>query len=339
MMFHSYQLLFLMILFLSILFQISSSSWFSIWMSMEMNLMTFIPFLSSSENQLYNEGSMKYFIIQAFGSVMLLIGWMISSFMIFSSFYFKSMSYVMLLLALFLKMGAAPFHFWFPSLVNNLSWFSLFMLMTWQKLSPLIMLMYINQWMILISLSSGVSALIGGIGGLNQISLRKIFAYSSIGHIGWLMMCMILSEIIFMFYISFYFFMMMLFCLIFYMNFISTLVQFFCYKSFFLEKIIIMISLFSLGGLPPLSGFFPKWMLLNELLLMKMWMLSLILLLSSLMNLYYYTRIGYSLMMFSSMIFNLFLFKPKFLNKVLIYFVLYLMLISMIYIPMGMWLM
>nr|AEK48360.1 NADH dehydrogenase subunit 2 [Peripatoides sympatrica] len=336
-MFHSYQKLFFLILLMSIIFQMSSLSWFSIWMMMEMNMMSFIPFLTFSDNQLYNEGSMKYFIVQSFGSVMLLMGWMISTFTFFTNFYFENIYYMMLYMALILKMGASPFHFWFPSLMNNLNWFCSFLLMTWQKLGPLMMLSYVNQLMIMLFMSSGLSALVGGIGGFNQTNLRMIFAYSSINHLGWLMICLILTETIFIFYVSFYFFMMILFCLIFHLNMLSSLIQLYCFKSLFMEKYIIMINLLSLGGLPPFSGFFLKWVVLNELLMEKMWMMSLILLVSSLMNLYYYIRISYSYMMFSSMNMNLINFNLNNFNKFFISIILLIKMIGIILIPLGMW--
>nr|YP_003734715.1 NADH dehydrogenase subunit 2 [Opisthopatus cinctipes]ADE05864.1 NADH dehydrogenase subunit 2 [Opisthopatus cinctipes] len=331
-------MLFYLILFMSIMFQISSTTWFSLWVAMEMNLLSFIPLLSNPKNMLFNEGPMKYFLIQAFGSVILLMGWLMNSYSYLNNMYLFSMSNVIFYISLMLKLGAAPFHFWFPSLMENMSWLNSFLLMTWQKLGPLILLTYISKLLFFLMMSSFFSSLVGGLGGLNQVSMRKIFAYSSIGHISWLLMSLMLNELNFILYYLFYFFMMFLFSLIFYLNLISSLMQLLFYKeSFYMEKFFIMLSFLSLGGMPPLSGFFVKWMILNSLLIMNIWFISFVMLFSTLINLYYYIRIFYSTMMLSNFSPMMISFKFSFKYLYLIKLIILMMMFSVLFIPIGIW--
>lgn len=85
-----------------------------------------------------------------------------------------------------LKIGAAPLHFWFPSVIRGLSWGRCIVLLRIQKIAPLGLLSYIVRevdisGLIIVRVIAG--AIVGSVGGLNQVFLRKIIAYSSINHI------------------------------------------------------------------------------------------------------------------------------------------------------------
>lgn len=66
------------------------------------------------------------------------------------------------------------------------------MLATWQKVAPLLLITSLIEIsalysiVLLISLIAGTSSLVGGIGGINQTQIRAILAYSSVGHLGWI---------------------------------------------------------------------------------------------------------------------------------------------------------
>nr|YP_001974532.1 NADH dehydrogenase subunit 2 [Metaperipatus inae]ABQ95563.1 NADH dehydrogenase subunit 2 [Metaperipatus inae] len=331
-------MLFLSIIFLTVIFQISSLSWFSIWIAMELNLLSFIPLLSTPYNILYNEGSMKYFLIQVFGSIILLMGWLSGSLMFFNVMYGDEFSNLLFYVSLILKMGAAPFHFWFPLVLESLSWMNSFLMMTWQKLGPLMLLSFINKLMFLLMMSSIFSSLIGGFGGFNQVSFKKIFAYSSIGHLGWMLISLIMVESYFIMYYMFYILMVFMLCMVLFLKNLSSLNQFlFLSESFFLEKLFFLFSLLSLGGLPPFSGFFVKWMILNSILILKLKFLGLILIMSTLVSLFYYLRISYSVLLKFNLSLSFIMQNMKINNYFLMKIIILIMMVSLIMIPLMIW--
>jgi NADH-ubiquinone oxidoreductase chain 2 len=97
---------------------------------------------------------------------------------------------------LLLKVGAAPFHFWFPGVAEGLSWDNLVVLITWQKAAPFILINYTVGTSFLITTSIILSSLVGAVGGFNQVSLRKIIAFSSINHIAWMLGAFLVSEVL-----------------------------------------------------------------------------------------------------------------------------------------------
>jgi NADH-ubiquinone oxidoreductase chain 2 len=73
-------------------------------MGLELNLLSFIPLISSKNNQYSSEAALKYFLIQALGSSIIIIS---ASFIMSSS----ELATTLFTVALLLKAGAAPFHF------------------------------------------------------------------------------------------------------------------------------------------------------------------------------------------------------------------------------------
>lgn len=188
----------------------------------------------------------------------------------------------------------APFHFWFPIVIEGLNWINNLILITWQKIAPLILLTYcVNFYFFLFSLI--ISIIIGRINGLNQTSLRKLIAYSSINHLGWMTAGIINNQNIWFSYLIFYCFLSISVVFIF-NNFkifnINQIFSFFNIKN--LIKTIIFLPLLSLGGLPPFLGFFPKWIIIEYLININFYFTLLLIIYFTLITLYFYIRISYS---------------------------------------------
>lgn len=132
-------------------------------------------------------------------------------------------------------------------------------LITWQKIAPLILLSYTLKLDIFIASIIVLSVLIGSLGGLNQTSLRKIIAYSSINHLGWLIAAITIRERLWGLYFRVYTFLStaIIYILnsfklfhvnqVFSLNYVSPVKKFAVFTTFL-----------SLGGLPPFLGFLPK---------------------------------------------------------------------------------
>lgn len=205
---------------------------------------------------LSTESSLKYFLVQCFASRILLLRIIL--------FLYYDISYINLIfnLSLLLKMGAAPLHFWLPSVSEGLDWYNLFILLTWQKIAPfLTIFLNINNYLLTIFVI--LTSIIGAIGGLNQTSLRKIITYSSINHLGWIIYAIINNKILWFTYFRIYSFILFLNSMIFYLIksfYLNQLI--FSFKNFII-KFLIFTNFLSMGGLPPFLGFLPKWLILE----------------------------------------------------------------------------
>lgn len=260
--------------------------------------MSFIPLIRDN-NLISTEASLKYFLTQALASSILLFSFIV---IIISKnyeiYYFLiidiNFPIIIILSSLLLKTGAAPFHFWFPNIIEGLSWINCFILITWQKIAPFILISYlINE--IIITICAILSVIFGALGGLNQSLLRKLIAYSSINHLGWIIRSLILNEVMWILYFLFYSFLTL-----------NMIYLFNSWKIFHINKIFsiftqskplkfsIIFNLLSLGGLPPFLGFIPKWLIINQLTINNNLLLTFILIAFTLITLYFYLRICYS---------------------------------------------
>nr|YP_010155419.1 NADH dehydrogenase subunit 2 [Dicraeus orientalis]QQX44912.1 NADH dehydrogenase subunit 2 [Dicraeus orientalis] len=286
-------------LIFSTIITISSNSWLSAWMGLEINLLSFIP-LMSDNNLMSTEASLKYFLTQALASSVLLFSFILmmisKNYEIYNFIDNNNLNFTnfMIFSSLLLKTGAAPFHFWFPNIIEGLSWMNCFILMTWQKIAPFMLMSYlISNFLSMIC--SILSVMFGAIGGLNQSLLRKLMAYSSINHLGWMISSLMLNQNMWLLYFLFYSFLTfnMVFMLnlwkIFHIN--KMFSMFFSSKSL---KFVMMFNLLSLGGLPPFLGFIPKWLIINQLTMNSQLLLTFILIVFTLITLYFYLRICYS---------------------------------------------
>nr|QHI41715.1 NADH dehydrogenase subunit 2 [Eudemis lucina] len=293
---NSNKMFFMFILFFSTLISISSNSWFGCWIGLEINLLSFIPLISNSKNLFASEASLKYFLIQSIASINLLF--IVLMKMLFMKLEMNNVISMLMNSTLLMKMGSAPFHFWFPNIMEGLSWMNCFILMTWQKISPMILLSYyfFDKFLMLILM---INVIIGAIGGLNQTSLRKLLAFSSINNLGWMISSIMISENLWMFYFMFYSFLNMIMCLMFFTFNVYFINQLFIVNLNIMIKMSLMINFLSLGGLPPFIGFFPKWMVINFLMKNNFFILTFIFIMMSLIMLLYYIRIVYSSLMFN----------------------------------------
>lgn len=273
-----------------------------IWIGLEINLLSFIPIIVNKNNLNNSEATLNYFLIQVFASIIILFSIIIKIlfinlifFLNYLNFFYYILPTKIIILTLILKLGSAPFHFWFPNVIENINWSNGIILITWQKLTPILILSYfinINKIFIIFII---ISTLIGAIGGLNQTSLRKLLAFSSINHIGWILTAIIFNETLWLIYFIIYTFLN--FCIIFLLNifqifYLNQIYSLFI-NSFFL-KFSLLISLLSLGGLPPFLGFIPKWLIIQSLIIIKINLINLFLICIRLITLFYYIKIRIS---------------------------------------------
>nr|YP_010373903.1 NADH dehydrogenase subunit 2 [Coomaniella copipes]UPI13471.1 NADH dehydrogenase subunit 2 [Coomaniella copipes] len=316
-----YKILFILSTLLGTMISISATSWMGMWLGLEINLLSIIPLMNNNKNLFSTEASLKYFITQAVASAILLF----SIILIMSKVniqYEKNLEYPLLLMlnsSLLTKMGAAPFHFWFPEVIEGLSWFNSFILLTWQKIAPMALLMYNMSLKNFLSFIIIFCMLIGGIVGLNQTSLRKILAYSSINHIGWMISSMIFFQNIWIYYFLIYSLITVNIILIFGLLNVFYIKQLFSsLNSNKTVKLFFILNFLSLGGLPPFLGFLPKWMTIQALVESNLITLALIMIIFTLITLFFYIRVTFTSLLLSTTETSLLSENSNFFNKIII---------------------
>nr|YP_009466888.1 NADH dehydrogenase subunit 2 [Diaemus youngi]AOS49682.1 NADH dehydrogenase subunit 2 [Diaemus youngi] len=278
----------------------TSSHWLMVWMGFEMNMLAIIPMLTKTHHPRSTEAATKYFFIQATASMLLLMA--VTTNFLYSNHWTitnmtNSLASIILTLALAMKLGLSPFHFWVPEVVQGTPLLSGLILLTWQKLAPLSILhdLYTSINPNLLLTLSIASILTGGWGGLNQTQLRKIMAYSSIAHMGW--MTSILTYNPSMTTLNLLIYIMLTLTMFLFLNFTmstTTLSLSHTWNNTPLIATATLTTLLSLGGLPPLTGFMPKWMIIQELTKNNSIILPTLMAMTALLNLYFYMRLTYT---------------------------------------------
>nr|WEM28190.1 NADH dehydrogenase subunit 2 [Canis lupus familiaris] len=277
-----------------------SSHWLLIWIGFEMNMLAIIPILMKKYNPRAMEASTKYFLTQATASMLLMMGVTIN--LLYSGQWVISkisnpIASIMMTTALTMKLGLSPFHFWVPEVTQGITLMSGMILLTWQKIAPMSILYQISPSINtnLLMLMALTSVLVGGWGGLNQTQLRKIMAYSSIAHMGWMAAIITYNPTMMVLNLTLYILMTLSTFMLFMLDSSTTTLSLsHMWNKFPLITSMILILMLSLGGLPPLSGFIPKWMIIQELTKNNMIIIPTLMAITALLNLYFYLRLTYS---------------------------------------------
>nr|WPW59762.1 ND2 [Riopa goaensis] len=278
----------------------SSSHWLFAWMGLELNTLAIIPIIAKQHHPRATEAATKYFLTQAAASATLLFAstmnaWSYGTWDITQLT--NEQACILLTLALSMKLGLAPLHFWLPEVLQGTSLSTALLITTWQKLAP-ISLLYLTHNTInpLVLLTTGLlSTVVGGWGGLNQTQTRKIMAFSSIAHLGWMAAITTINPNIMLLNLTLYITMTTTTFLTLIFTMSKTI------KDMTLSWVIsppltalMLTLLMSLGGLPPLTGFVPKWLILQELTTNNLSLTATILALSALLSLFFYLRLSYT---------------------------------------------
>nr|YP_009479388.1 NADH dehydrogenase subunit 2 [Salvelinus malma]AVV65833.1 NADH dehydrogenase subunit 2 [Salvelinus malma] len=279
----------------------ASSHWLLAWMGLEINTLAIIPIMAQQHHPRAIEATTKYFLTQATAAAMILFAsttnaWLVGEWEIHQLSHPLATTTAMLALAL--KLGLAPVHFWLPEVLQGLELTTGLILSTWQKLAPFALMVQVAPAIdssLLIALGL-LSILVGGWGGLNQTQLRKILAYSSIAHLGWMVLILQFAPSLTLLSLLLYIIMTSSAFLALKTNnslTINTLATSWT-KSPALAPLTALVLL-SLGGLPPLSGFMPKWLILQELTKQELPLPATLAAMAALLSLYFYLRLCYAM--------------------------------------------
>nr|YP_009166341.1 NADH dehydrogenase subunit 2 [Hemigrammus bleheri]QIA91275.1 NADH dehydrogenase subunit 2 [Hemigrammus bleheri]BAS25613.1 NADH dehydrogenase subunit 2 [Hemigrammus bleheri] len=274
-----------------------SNHWLYAWMGVEISTMAMIPLMADNYHPRSTEAMIKYFIIQSVSATMLIFATVINS-AIDPQWGVHQITHplaaVIILLALGMKVGLAPCHMWLPEILQGLKLSSGSNLSTWQKLAPFALMLQMAHIAPHNSLfAAGVlSTLMAGWAGMNQTQIRKILAYSSTAHLGWTIIVLHFIPNLSALVLGVYIFSTLTAFLTLMETSstkISDLSQ--ALKKSLVVMVVFSLTLLSLAGLPPLSGFLPKWLVLEEMIKQEETMLASLIAISALLSLFFYIRL------------------------------------------------
>ena len=308
---------------LGMLVMISSNDLIVFYLGLELQSLALYVLASfNRDNLLSSESGLKYFVLSALSSGLLLYGCsLIYGFSNTTNFTYITNSpsnveygvifgLVFIIVGLAFKISAVPFHMWAPDVYHGSPTAVTLFFAALPKVAALtvfIRFLYtpfvnlIDHWQTILVFLSIASMLFGAIAAIGQSNLKRLIAYSSIGHMGYALAGLasgtnqgIQSSVT---YITIYI--------------IMTLAFFSCLfmlrkKNIFYEKIedlsglstnhpilsiCLLVVLFSLAGIPPLAGFFAKFYIFIAVIEKSMYFLAIVGLLSTVVAAFYYLRL------------------------------------------------
>ena len=308
---------------LGMMVMISSNDLIVFYMGLELQSLALYVLASfNRENLLSTESGLKYFVLSALSSGLLLYGCSLiygfsgsTNFNIIldnssSGQYGITFGIVFILVGLAFKISAVPFHMWAPDVYQGsptsvTTFFAV--LPKIAALSVFIRFLYVpfaemnDQWQMIIIFLSIASMIFGAVAAIGQKNLKRLIAYSSIGHMGYALTGLaagtnqgIQGSIS---YIAIYLVMNLAFfsCMFMlrrnneYYESVEALSG--LSKNHPLLSFSLLIILFSLAGIPPLAGFFAKFYVFMAVIEQKMYFLAIVGLLSTVIAAFYYLRI------------------------------------------------
>nr|AFB19411.1 NADH dehydrogenase subunit 2 [Trochalopteron lineatum]AFB19412.1 NADH dehydrogenase subunit 2 [Trochalopteron lineatum]AHY87318.1 NADH dehydrogenase subunit 2 [Trochalopteron lineatum] len=293
------KLIFTTSLLLGTTITISSNHWIMAWAGLEINTLAILPLISKSHHPRAIEAATKYFLTQATASALVLFSSMTNAWHTGQwdiTQLTHPTSCLILTSAIAMKLGLVPFHFWFPEVLQGAPLTTGLLLSTVMKFPPITLFFMtspsLNQT--LLTYMAILSAALGGWMGLNQTQIRKILAFSSISHLGW--MTIIISYNPKLTLLNFYLYALMTTAVFLTLNSIKTLKLSTLMTTWAKTPALsamLFLTLLSLAGLPPLTGFLPKWLIIQELTKQDMTTMAVMISILSLLGLFFYLRLAY----------------------------------------------
>nr|AEL17463.1 NADH dehydrogenase subunit 2 [Paradoxornis brunneus ricketti]AEL17464.1 NADH dehydrogenase subunit 2 [Paradoxornis brunneus ricketti] len=293
------KLIFTTSLLLGTTITISSNHWITAWAGLEINTLAILPLISKSHHPRSIEAATKYFLTQATASTLVLFASMTNAWHTGQwdiTQLTHPTSCLILTSAIAMKLGLVPFHFWFPEVLQGSPLATGLLLSTIMKFPPVVLLVMTSPSLnpTLLTFMAISSAALGGWMGLNQTQIRKIMAFSSISHLGW--MTIIISYNPKLTLLNFYLYTMMTAAVFLILNTNNTLSLSALMTTWAKNPTLsamLLLTLLSLAGLPPLTGFLPKWLIIQELTKQDMAIAATVISLLSLLGLFFYLRLAY----------------------------------------------
>lgn len=295
-----------LIVALSSLLLVSSINWFSIYLAIELQTLTLFILVALKRDSAYNtEASLKFFVLGAVSSGLFLFGCVLlygvtgtTSVQEINSNLTADVGKILVTISLLFKLSAVPFHMWAPDVYEGSPTIITALLTTVPKIGVFSILVQVGPVTNVVLICAVLSIVYGAIGALNQTKVKRLLAYSAIGHMGFILFGVgigsfesIQAGLIYMII-----YIIMSICSF------SILLSLNLTKDFIIEVKelsrknpvlggTLALTFLSTAGIPPLAGFLSKWLVLLSGMSSGYYVISLIVVVSSVIAGVYYVRV------------------------------------------------
>ena len=318
--------LIILISVIGMMLMVSANNLLSLFLSMELQSLALYILVSFSRDDINSsEAGVKYFVIGSLSTCIFLFGSSLIYGLVGSTDFSNISQYmsdqynipimlivglIFILVSLSLKVSAAPFHMWTPDVYQGAPTIVTTFLSTAPKVAVFAVLIrllvfpfgeIIVDWGKIVIILAITSMVIGSLGALKQTDLKRLMAYSTINHIGFIMMGLVPGSedgiTAISIYLIFYLTMNLgVFLLILNMqrdqiNVTSIKDLSGLYKNEPIMAACFATLLFSMAGIPPLAGFVGKLLILNIVIDNNLFFLAIIAVLTSVIAAFYYIRL------------------------------------------------
>lgn len=302
---------------LGLIFIISANDFLILYLSLELySLSIYILTGIWRTNKFSTEASLKYLLLGALSSGLYLLGagliYTYTADSLFTTIYCFSeeikLGAVLIMIAIFFKLAMAPFHMWIPDIYEGSPTF----ITSYFAIVPKIILMGLivklltgpfssifENFTIILYFVAISSLIVGSIGGINQTKIKRLIAYSSISHIGFISIALLPNTLFAIQSINIY----LIYYIIMSINLFAIVLSLFGNTNCYITQlaglsrknpilaITLSINLLSMAGIPPLAGFWSKYLVLMSAIWENYYLLAIFAVLTSTISAFYYLRI------------------------------------------------
>lgn len=295
-----------LIVALSSLLLVSSVNWLSIYLAMELQTLTLFILVAIKRDSAYStEAGLKYFVLGAASSGLFLFGCALLygvtgeiSVQGVNSVLMADAGKILITVSLLFKLSVTPFHMWAPDVYEGAPTITTALLATVPKVAVFSILVQIGAVTNVVLVCALLSIVYGSIGALNQTKIKRLLAYSGIGHMGFMLFGVaigsfesIQASLIYM--IVYVIMSVCSFSIILSLNLTKNLIIEVSGLSRDNPAMALALGLIflSIAGIPPLAGFLSKWFILLAGVSSGYYLISIMIVVSSVIAGVYYVRL------------------------------------------------
>lgn len=296
----------MLIVVLSSLLLVSSVNWLSIYLAIELQTLTLFILVAIKRESAYStEGGLKYFVLGAVSSGLLLFGCALlyglsgqTSVQGLNSCLTADVGKILITVSLLFKLSVAPFHMWAPDVYDGSATIIAATLATISKIAIFSVLVQIGPVINMVLVCAIFSIICGSIGALNQTKIKRLLAYSGIGHMGFVLFGVAIGSLesiqASLIYMIIYVIMTICsFSIILSLNLTKNLIVEVSgiSRENSVLALTLALSFLSIAGIPPLAGFLSKWLILLAGISSGYYLICILIVLSSVIAGVYYVRL------------------------------------------------
>lgn len=285
---------------------VSSVNWFSIYLALELQALTLFILVAIKKNSAYSaEAGLKYFVLGAVSSGVFLFGCALlygvsgeMSIQGVNSVLIGDMGKIWITVSLLFKLSVAPFHMWAPDVYEGAPTITTALLAIMPKIGVFFVLVQVGLVSNVVLFCGVLSVIYGAIGALNQTKMKRLLAYSGIGHLGFILLGVAIGSFesiqASLVYIIIYFIMSICgFSVLLFLRLTRSLII--EVSGLFRENVVIGLTLgltfLSTAGIPPLAGFLGKWFILLSGISSGYYLICMVIVVASVIGGVYYVRV------------------------------------------------